>query len=530
MTILEASPKASGGLAGGWRTAGGRAVEAGIHGFWREYRNTFDAIEKIGLRVDDVLSDYSPSVLYSRRGKVATAPVLGAPPPPRSSGAGAVARLAALVPPPLDTALLADFAPGSVLNAADRASAVGLLAAWADFGQEDDASWARYDAIDAETLFKDRGGVSANLYDELVAPMLHVLPMAPGDDVSAAAALSCFHVFALQTRGAFDVKWCAGGISEKIFAPWQDQLEGRGVAIAGGSRVESIARGDDGTFEVAVQGGAARRADAVVFAVGGVSAAKLSAASPGLLGDENLAALRGVTCVAARLWLKPSPETTGLRGGRHGATRAPRRVADAMRDSPVAVVGPGVLPELAETGFCVYDLDRMHDEQQAADDTCCLEVDFYRAGDVADLDDEGVADVALRAVAGALGLARPLDAADLVDVAVVRARDAVSHFDVGSAAASPPTRLGPGVYAAGDYVDRSGHASWSTEKAVVTGRQCAAALAADLGLAGVEAEIEPAARDTAQLAALRAAARALRSLPNFPELPPPAPWASLSRR
>ena len=72
VTILEASPKASGGLAGGWRTAGGRAVEAGIHGFWREYRNTFDAIEKIGLRVDDVLSDYSPSVLYSRRGKVAT--------------------------------------------------------------------------------------------------------------------------------------------------------------------------------------------------------------------------------------------------------------------------------------------------------------------------------------------------------------------------------------------------------------------------------------------------------------------------
>ena len=76
--------------------------------------------------------------------------------------------------------------------------------------------------------------------------------------------------------------------------------------------------------------------------------------------------------------------------------------------------------------------------------------------------------------------------------------------------------------------------SWSTgqitEKAVVTGRQCAAALAADLGLAGVDAHIEPAARDTAQLAALRAAARALRSLPNFPELPPPAPWASLLRR
>ena len=40
--------------------------------------------------------------------------------------------------------------------------------------------------------------MSVALYDELVQPLLHVLPMAPGYDVSAAAALSCFHVFALQ--------------------------------------------------------------------------------------------------------------------------------------------------------------------------------------------------------------------------------------------------------------------------------------------------------------------------------------------
>ena len=91
--------------------------------------------------------------------------------------------------------------------------------------------------------------------------------MAPGYDISAAAALSCFHVFALQApsrltppispasplhhfcissasrlhlfqsrlhlprqaRGAFDVRWCRGGISERIFTPWQRQLVESGL-------------------------------------------------------------------------------------------------------------------------------------------------------------------------------------------------------------------------------------------------------------------------------------------------------------
>ena len=76
------------------------------------------------------------------------------------------------------------------------------------------------------------------------------------------------------------------------------------------------------------------------------------------------------------------------------------------------------------------------------------------------------------------------------DYAVVRARRAVSHFAVGSAALSPGVRLGGnGLYACGDWVDRTGHASWSTEKAVVTGRQAAAAVAADFKLRGVDSAV-----------------------------------------
>ena len=79
VVLLDASPRGRGGLAGGWRTpVGGRPVEAGIHGFWREYRNTFKVMEGIdGLNLDEVLTPYAPSVLVSKSGRVALAPVLG---------------------------------------------------------------------------------------------------------------------------------------------------------------------------------------------------------------------------------------------------------------------------------------------------------------------------------------------------------------------------------------------------------------------------------------------------------------------
>jgi hypothetical protein len=182
-------------------------------------------------------------------------------------------------------------------------------------------------------------------------------------------------------------------------------------------------------------------------------------------------------------------------------------------------------------GFCVYDLQRMHDEF-AAGDLAVLEVDFYRADDLADIEDDGaIAQIALAAACAAVGVGvETLPPSELVDSAVVRARRAVSHFAVGSAALSPPVRLGGSVYACGDWVDRSGHASWSTEKAVVTGRQAASAIGADLGLSGVDGNVVPAAPDTAQLAALRRIAGTLRRV-SPPQtttgMAPPAPWVAL---
>ena len=524
ITILDGSPRGAGGLAGGWRTESGRPIEAGIHGFWREYRNTFAAVERIGLDLDEVLTPYTQSVLVSKSGRVALAPVLGddanveteLPPLPSPLLAlvdpkAFLDSIAKLLPPPLDIALASDFSPESPLNAVDRISALGLLGVWADFGQEDPVSWERYDEISAEDLFKKKAGVTDVLYDELITPLLHVLPMCPGRDCSAAAALSCFQVFALQSRGAFDVRWCRGSITEKIFNPWAEKLIGGGnVDIKGGCRVSSIARldpsGTDSQFQVTINdGNNSIDCDAVIFAIGGTSMAKLTKESPGtrdLMGRNEFDKLRGVTCVAVRLWL----------------SQLPTDITEAMLDSPVFVCGPeiGGLKELDETGFCIYDLSRLQDEI-AQSRTAALEVDFFRADSIADMSDDAVVELTICAIKNALGT-NDIDSEMIVDSSIVRARNAVSHFAVGccSGEVSPPCKIANGIYMCGDWIDRSGHSSWSTEKAVVTGIQAIAHLSSDYGLICGNHDIIPAATDTEPLSSLQKVAKNLRAV-----VPPP---------
>jgi uncharacterized protein with NAD-binding domain and iron-sulfur cluster len=562
--LLDAAKQAKGGLAGGYRdgSSNNRPVEAGIHGFWREYKNTFDIMSSIdGVVVDEVLGDYSPSVLFSKNGKVAVAPVLveeddnnnkdnitsmKLPKLTELNNERAVRRLiAANLPPPLDLPVLAelDNSKPTKLQPVDLLSGLGLLGAWADFEQESPSSWKRYDSQPASLLF-EKAGITDALYEELVSPLLHVLPMCPAYDCSAAAALSCFHVFALQSRGAFDARWCRGSISEKIFEPWQAQLVKRHVSIRGGARVNSIEKNESGKYTVSLDAasedkvGDTIECDAVVLAVGATAAGRLAASSPALSSlqaTRDFDKLRGVTCVAVRLFLRPSRSiSSNLRGGSHSKTQLPSDMANAMIDSPIAVCGAGIgnIEELEEAGFCIYDLQRMHDEwsvdyyanNNVPDDEqlAVIEVDFFRADKFVDLDNDGITDLALRAISKALGTAK-IDRSDIVDSTVLRARKAVSHFAPSSASYSPDVRLEKGVYFCGDWIDRTGHASWSTEKSVVTARQAASKVSKDFGLTRSRNEVIPAATDTPQLSALRKLARLLRSY-RPPSSLPPSPW------
>jgi uncharacterized protein with NAD-binding domain and iron-sulfur cluster len=167
--------------------------------------------------------------------------------------------------------------------------------------------------------------------------------------------------------------------------------------------------------------------------------------------------------------------------------------------------------------------------QDGEDVSAALEVDFFRADPLADLTDEEVVSITLTAVAAALDIPT-IEGTKVVDASVVRARNAVSHFCVDSASWSPSVKLRDGLYIAGDWVDRKGHASWSTEKACVTGIQSASALAEDYGFT-CNTQVIPAAPDTPQLATLRQFARTIRRVaPPGIDLKPQAPWVGASQR
>ena len=169
--LLLDAMKSGGGLAGGYRE-GKRPVEAGIHGFWREYKNTFSVMKSIeGVDIDEVLGEYTPSVLYSKHGKVAVAPVLlednvGHQKDVNLSSDKEKLRRAVAenLPAPLDLPILAELdAQTSNLNLVDLLSGLGLLGPWADFEQESAASWKNYDTQPASLLF-EKAGITSNLY------------------------------------------------------------------------------------------------------------------------------------------------------------------------------------------------------------------------------------------------------------------------------------------------------------------------------------------------------------------------------
>ncbi|CAN0102086.1 unnamed protein product [Ectocarpus sp. 12 AP-2014] len=435
----------------------------------------------------------------------------------------------------------------------DRASALGLMKAFLDFDGSEEA-WRRYDKITARELFRN-AGVSQRLYDEFLEPMLLVLPMCPGEDCSAAAALSCFQYFALEHQGDFDVRWLRGSASDLIFAPWLRAIERDGGKVIGGKRVSTIrckglplaegtlgtvagvaktassggednegdekggegqgagegealrkadggdavdddpdAEGDDCSMWVETTDGEVFKPDAVVLAVGITAAKALVRSSPELASQpefQALSNLRGVDVVATRLFFD-------------------RRV-DIPRAASVA--GGGLAPGLETAGLTFYHLNELQDAYRS-EEASVVEVDMYHASPLLPMSDEGIMETALEALNQALPeLGATSDM--LEDFAVVRAPQAVSHFFPGAFQHLPriqPSAELPSVFMCGDWVCRGGHRSWSQEKALVEGRRAAAAVCKQLGVReGYYPSILPIEEDEPHVRLGRSAFRRLRS-------------------
>ncbi len=468
VTLLEAGEH-PGGLVAGWETAGGRAVEAGIHGFWYPYKNIFGLVDHLGLQP---FTPWTQSSQYSPEGLEAVSPIFQDQP-----------RL----PMPLGTFAYPQFPR---LPLVDRLSAFPLIHAVVDFDNSDEA-WKRYDGMTARELFKQYG-VSGRLYKDAFEAMLLVGLFAPGEQCSAAAALGMLYYFILAHQPDFDVVWCRGTVGEMIFRPWCDRISKAGGKILTKRRVTDLRLDESGQPNAVICGDEVFEADAVIFSVGISGMQSIVRGSSSLQEREkfrDVMNLGSVDVLATRLWFDrrvrvPQPSNAGF--GFH-----------------------------ATTGWTFFDLNVLHDAYRDEAGSV-IEVDFYHANQFLPMSDDEI----VKMVQKDLTTCVPgFGAAEVIDHSVIRLPRAVTHFAPGSYRYLLPTQTEfNNVFLSGDWIVNR-HGSWSQEKAYVTGLE-AANLVCDRFGQGQKADIIPVEADEPHIQVARSINKTIRSfqdavLPNF---------------
>ncbi|MBF1988485.1 hydroxysqualene dehydroxylase [Fischerella thermalis] len=468
VTLLEAGSY-PGGLVAGWKTPGGRSVEAGIHGFWYPYRNIFSLINELKI---NPFTSWTRSSQYSPAGLEVESPIFQDLPQ---------------LPTPLGTFIYTQF---KRLPLIDRLSALPLLYAVIDFDNSD-AAWRRYDFVTARELFKDFG-VSARLYSESFEPMLLVGLFAPGEQCSAAATLGMLYFFILAHQPDFDVVWCRGTVGEKIFRPWIQHIEKLGGRFLTSKRVTDLIIDTNNRATGVVCGEEVFDADAVIFAVGVTGMKKIVSSSSSLQTRaefRNLNNLGAIDVLATRLWF----------------------------DRKITIPRPSnaCFGFDQTTGWTFFDLNALHDEYQHESGTV-VEVDFYHANQFIPLEDQDIVSIVQRYLATCIP---EFQQAKVIDHSVIRLPQAVTHFAPGSYRYMLPAKTSvKNVFMSGDWII-SCHGSWSQEKAYVTGLEAANLVISHLG-EGTPAQILPVAADEPHIQLARTVNRTVRHvsksiLPNF---------------
>jgi uncharacterized protein with NAD-binding domain and iron-sulfur cluster len=468
VTLLEAGSY-PGGLVAGWKTPGGRSVEAGIHGFWYPYRNIFSLINELKI---NPFTSWTRSSQYSPAGLEVESPIFQDLPQ---------------LPTPLGTFIYTQF---KRLPLIDRLSALPLLYAVIDFDNSD-AAWRRYDFVTARELFKDFG-VSARLYSESFEPMLLVGLFAPGEQCSAAATLGMLYFFILAHQPDFDVVWCRGTVGEKIFRPWIQHIEKLGGRFLTSKRVTDLIIDSNNRATGVVCGEEVFDADAVIFAVGVTGMKKIVSSSRSLQTRaefRNLNNLGAIDVLATRLWF----------------------------DRKITIPRPSnaCFGFDQTTGWTFFDLNALHDEYQHESGTV-VEVDFYHANQFIPLEDQEIVSIVQRYLATCIP---EFQQAKVIDSSVIRLPQAVTHFTPGSYRYMLPAKTSvKNVFMSGDWII-SRHGSWSQEKAYVTGLEAANLVISHLG-EGTPVQILPVAADEPHIQLARTVNRTVRHvsksiLPNF---------------
>lgn len=458
VTLLDGLPDPTGQTP--FLTPTGKPFEAGTRGFWKDYPNIEDMVAQLGIREEDVFTEFTASSFFSPDGLEATAPVFSHSAFPE-------------LPSPLGQ-VFATFDNFKRLPLSDRVSMVGLLYAMLDF-ERDPETFAAYDRMTAHELFI-RMGLSKRLVADFIKPTLLVGLFKPPEELSAAVAMELLYYYALAHQNSFDVRWIKSkSISENLIAPLALRLlANHDLTVKGKSLVQELTLADDGRvhelrYKDFADGGkevVLRDLDAVVLALGSKgmksvisNSPKVAKRAPELAAAASLGAIDVVAC---RLWLDRTVPT----------------------DTPANVFSR--FEALRGAGGTFFMLDQLQPDADAlwGGDTpqgSVVACDFYNAGAVATLCDADIVSLLMEqllpeAVAGFKGV-------KVVDSFVQRYPGAVTWFSPGSFQSRPPLETAVrNLVCAGDWVRlgkrEHGAKGLCQERAYVSGLQAANALMA----------------------------------------------------
>lgn len=440
-------------------TPSGKPYEPGTRGFWRDYPNINKSLTEIGVKEDEVFTNFTESAFYSPDGLEATAPVFGDAPE---------------LPSPLGQ-VFASFERFRRLPVADRVSISGLLMAMLEFDR-DEKTLAKYDRMTAHELFI-RCGLSRRLVDDFLKPTLLVGLFKPPEELSAAVTMELLYFYALAHQTSFDVRWLKKGtVGGTLMKPILERIVADyGVDVRAGTFVQSLKMTDGritglacrkkGSVPMSGEKVELDNLDGCVLALGAGGMRAVMQGSPKVaLRCPTLAAagaLRGVDVISVRLWLNGFVDTLtpanvlanfqGLRGA--GGTFF---MLDQLQPDHSALWGG--------------------EEVQGSVVAC----DFYNAGALLPLESDDIVDLLInQLLPGAVPAFKDVA---VVDSYVGKYPGGVSWFSPGSFTSRPTLETNvPNLVCAGDWVRlgerEHGAKGLCQERAFVTGFEAANSLA-----------------------------------------------------
>ena len=221
--LLESAPIV-GGKVQSERTADGRSVEHGVHGWWPNYRNFDRLLEWAGVALDDALRIARGGALVTRPRALAA---LRDPPVtlPSPLFVGALLARGWIGPPP------------RFLRARDLLSAIRFGVHALAFEHERD--YERYDALSFKELIT-RLGASPALEKFILRPFAMCFDYAPPERVSAASVLSALQFYLLPSQQSIHPRWSCGLPQETVFAPLTKAIADHGAIVDRRTILESV--------------------------------------------------------------------------------------------------------------------------------------------------------------------------------------------------------------------------------------------------------------------------------------------------